>query len=147
MLTNLEVLDLSYNFLSGSVPASIYNISTLTYLAMGANILAGEIPYNIGYTLPSIQSLVMGVNKFHGQIPTSLSNTTNLIKIDLHSNSFHGIVPSFGTLPNLLHLNLGESYLRAGDWSFLTSLTNCTQLEKLFLNANILQGDLPSSIG
>ncbi|VAH54635.1 unnamed protein product [Triticum turgidum subsp. durum] len=146
-LSNLQVLDLSYNFLSGSIPASVYNISALTYLAMGANILAGEIPYNIGYTLPRIQTLDMGMNKFHGQIPTSLANTTYLQEINLSNNSFHGIVPSFGTLPNLISLNLGENHLEAGDWSFLTSLTNCTQLVKLFLDANILQGYLPSSIG
>ena len=145
-LPNLQVLDLTYNFLSGSVPDSIYNISTLAYLGMGVNILAGEIPYNIGYTLPSIQTLVMGVNKFHGQIPTSLANTTNLQVINLASNSFNGIVPSLGTLSNLVSLNLGENRLEAGDWSFLTSLTNCTQLVELSLDANILQGELPTSI-
>ncbi|KAE8812944.1 putative LRR receptor-like serine/threonine-protein kinase [Hordeum vulgare] len=146
-LPNLQVLDLSYNFLSKSVPASIYNISTLTYLAMGANILAGEIPYNIGYNLPKLQTLDIGMNKFHGQIPTSLANTSNLEKLNLAKNSFHGIVPSFGTLPNLISLNLGKNRLAAGDWSFLTSLTNCTQLVQLFLDANILQGHLPSTIG
>uniref|UniRef100_A0A453DL21 Receptor kinase-like protein Xa21 n=1 Tax=Aegilops tauschii subsp. strangulata TaxID=200361 RepID=A0A453DL21_AEGTS len=146
-LPNLQLLDLSYNFLSGSVPASIYNISTLTYLSVGVNSLAGEIPYNIGYTLPSIQTLIMGVNKFHGQIPTSLANTTNLHEIYLAENAFNGIVPSLGTLPNLISLDLGENSLQAGDWSFLTSLTNCSQLVELFLDANILQGDLPNSIG
>ncbi|KAM3299334.1 hypothetical protein ACQJBY_040700 [Aegilops geniculata] len=145
-LPNLQLLDLSYNFLSGSVPASIYNISTLTYLSVGVNSLAGEIPYNIGYTLPSIQTLIMGVNKFHGQIPTSLANTTNLHTIYLAENAFNGIVPSLGTLPNLISLDLGKNSLEAGDWSFLTSLTNCTQLEELLLDANILQGDLPNSI-
>ncbi|VAH39526.1 unnamed protein product [Triticum turgidum subsp. durum] len=113
---------------------------------MGANILSGKIPYNIGYTLPSIQTLIMGANKFHGQIPTSLANTMILRAIDLGNNSFHGIVPSLGTLPKLIYLDLGENRLEAGDWSFLTSLTNCTQLVELSLNANILQGDLPSSI-
>ncbi|VAH55022.1 unnamed protein product [Triticum turgidum subsp. durum] len=89
----------------------------------------------------------MGVNKFHGQIPTSLANTTNLHTIYLAESAFHGIVPSFGTLPNLISLDLGENSLEAGDWSFLTSLTNCTQLVELLLDANILQGDLPNSIG
>ena len=145
-LPNLQVLDLTYNLLSGSIPDCIYNISTLAYLGMGANILAGEIPYNIGYTLPSIQTLVMGENKFHGQIPNSLANTTNLQVINLASNSFNGIVPSLGTLSNLVSLNLGENHLEAGDWSFLTSLTNCTQLVELSLDANILQGEFPNSI-
>ncbi|KAM0893255.1 hypothetical protein ACQ4PT_025215 [Festuca glaucescens] len=145
-LPNLQVLDLSYNFLSGSVPPSIYNISTLTYLGMGANILVGEIPYNIGYTLPSIQRLIIGENKFQGLIPTSLANTTNLQKIYLRGNAFHGVMPSLGTLPNLNNLDLGENQLEEGDWSFLSSMTNCTQLVELYLDANIIQGVLPSSI-
>uniref|UniRef100_A0ACD6AGT0 Uncharacterized protein n=1 Tax=Avena sativa TaxID=4498 RepID=A0ACD6AGT0_AVESA len=145
-LPKLQELDLTYNNLSGSVPASTYNISTLTYLGMGANILLGEIPYNIGYTLPSLQSLIIGENKLQGQIPTSLANTTNLKEINLGNNAFHGVVPSLGTLPNLIILDLGKNKLEAGDWSFLSSLTNCTQLVKLYLDTNILSGVLPGSI-
>uniref|UniRef100_A0ACD5WY44 Uncharacterized protein n=1 Tax=Avena sativa TaxID=4498 RepID=A0ACD5WY44_AVESA len=145
-LPNLQELDLTYNFLSRRVPASIYNISTLTYLGMGANILVGEIPYDIGYTLPRIQTLYMGGNKFQGQIPISLANTTDLQEIDFSNNSLYGIVPSLGTMSNLISLNLGENQLEAGDWSFLSSLTNCTHLTELFLDANNLQGVLPSSI-
>ncbi|XBI11283.1 hypothetical protein VPH35_138374 [Triticum aestivum] len=142
----LRVLDLTYNSLSGTVPNTLYNISSLTYLGMGMNILVGEIPYNIGYTLPNIQTLIMQGNNFTGQIPISVANTTNLQVINLRDNSFHGIVPSFGTLPSLVDMNLGWNQLQAGDWSFLSSLTNCTQLEKLRLDANNLEGVLPNSI-
>ncbi|KAM3212262.1 hypothetical protein ACQJBY_065376 [Aegilops geniculata] len=143
----LQVLDLTYNFLSGTVPGTLYNMSALTYLGMGTNILEGQIPYNIGYTLPNIQTLIMQGNQFQGQIPTSLANTTNLQMIDLRENQFHGIVPSLGTLPSLVDLDLGGNQLEAGDWSFLSSLTNCTQLVKLRLDENNLQGVLPKSIG
>ncbi|KAE8812949.1 putative LRR receptor-like serine/threonine-protein kinase [Hordeum vulgare] len=149
----LQHLVLASNNLAGKIPSTIGNFSSLCWLLLSQNNFQGsiptsigEIPYNIGYTLPSIQTLIMGVNKFHGQIPTSLANTTNLHKIYLPENAFHGIVPSLGTLPNLISLDLGENSLEAGDWSFLTSLTNCTQLMELFLDANILQGDLPNSI-
>uniref|UniRef100_A0A0E0NBI3 Leucine-rich repeat-containing N-terminal plant-type domain-containing protein n=1 Tax=Oryza rufipogon TaxID=4529 RepID=A0A0E0NBI3_ORYRU len=43
-----------------------------------------------------------------------------------------GIVPSFGSLPNLQDLDLGYNQLEAGDWSFLSSLANCTQLKNDF---------------
>jgi Leucine-rich repeat (LRR) protein len=78
-------------------------------------------------------------NQFQGKIPTSLANTTNLQEINLRNNVFNGIIPSFGTLPSLVDLNLGKNQLEAGDWSFLSSLTNCTQLVNLRLDANILQ--------
>ncbi|VAI89588.1 unnamed protein product [Triticum turgidum subsp. durum] len=145
-IRNLEILDITYNFLTGSVPASLYNMSALTYLGMATNNLVGELPYNIGYTLPSIQTLIMQGNQFQGQIPTSLANTTNLQVINLRNNAFCGSIPSFGTLPSLVDLNLGKNQLEAGDWSFLSSLTNCTQLVNLRLDANTLQGVLPSAV-
>src|SRR6185503_15449752 len=116
---NLQALDLTYNYLSGTVPTSLYNMSTLTYLGIGANNLEGEIPNNIGFTLPSIKKMIFLENQFHGQIHASLANATNLMVMDLRYNSFHGIVPSLGSLPNLQELNLGMNQLEAGDWSFL----------------------------
>ncbi|KAJ1261701.1 hypothetical protein BS78_09G050800 [Paspalum vaginatum] len=146
-IASLQVLDMSYNNLSGNVPATLYNMSALTYLGLGMNNLSGELPANIGYTLPSITNLVLQGNNFQGQIPVSLANPTNLQVISLRANAFRGIIPSFGTLPNLIELDLGMNHLEAGDWSFLTSLTNCRQLVHLYLDANALHGVLPSSIG
>ncbi|WVZ79469.1 hypothetical protein U9M48_027043 [Paspalum notatum var. saurae] len=135
-IPNLQQLDMSYNILSGTVPASIFNISALVYLGMGMNNLTGEIPYSIGHTLPNIQISIMQENQFRGQIPTSLANTTNLQVVNLRYNAFHGIIPHFGSLPNLIELNLGMNQLEAGDW----------QLVRLYLDGNNIQGILPRSI-
>ena len=43
-------------------------MSALTYLGIGINVLVGEIPHNIGYTLPNIQGLILQGNQFEGQI-------------------------------------------------------------------------------
>ncbi|CAN6243530.1 unnamed protein product [Urochloa humidicola] len=145
-LAEMQELDMTYNILSANVPISIYNMSELAYLGMGVNSLNGEIPNDIGHTLPRISTLIMEENQLGGRIPTSLANTTNLQVINLRRNAFSGIIPSFGTLPNLLELNLGKNRLEAGGWSFLSSLTNCTQLQKLYLDGNILYGVLPISV-
>ncbi|CAL4889276.1 unnamed protein product [Urochloa decumbens] len=145
-LAEMQELDMTYNILSANVPISIYNMSELAYLGMGVNSLSGEIPNDIGHTLPRISTLIMQENELGGRIPTSLANTTNLQVINLRRNAFSGIIPSFGTLPNLIELNLGKNRLEAGGWSFLSSLTNCTQLHKLYLDGNILDGVLPNSI-
>jgi Leucine-rich repeat (LRR) protein len=146
-LANLQVLDMTNNVLSGTVPASLYNMSTLTHLGMGMNNLTGEIPGDIGYSLPRIVKLIMAQNNFQGQIPASLANATSLQIINLWDNAFRGTIPSFGTLPNLIELDLTMNHLESGDWSFLSSLTNCRQLVNLYLDKNALQGILPSSIG
>uniref|UniRef100_A0ACD5UH99 Uncharacterized protein n=1 Tax=Avena sativa TaxID=4498 RepID=A0ACD5UH99_AVESA len=142
----LQYIILQSNNLSGTIPSSMGNFSSLRWLSLGDNNFQGKLPYDLGYTLPSIQTLNMQGNQFQGQIPTSLANATNLQEINLRNNAFRGIIPSFGALPSLVDLNLGNNQLEAGDWSFLSSLTNCTQLVNLRLHANNLQGVLPSSI-
>ena len=52
---------------------------------------------------------------FANKIPVSLANTTSLQVINLRANAFSGIIPSFGTLPNLIELDrlkpeIGLSY-------------------------------------
>ncbi|KAF8691491.1 hypothetical protein HU200_040637 [Digitaria exilis] len=153
-LRKLQYLNLRSNNIGGIIPntlASCFNLqiidmSSLTYLGLRVNSLGGEIPNDIGYTLPRISTLIMQGNQLRGGIPTSLANSTNLQVIDLRQNAFSGLIPSFGTLPDLIELNLGKNRLEAGDWSFLSSLTNCSQLQKLYLDGNILDGALPSSI-
>ncbi|WVZ61663.1 hypothetical protein U9M48_011501 [Paspalum notatum var. saurae] len=127
---NLQALDLTYNLLSGTVPTSLYNMSTLTYLGIGRNSIMGHIPFDIGYTLPNIQTLIFQGNQLQGQIPASLANATNLVEINLGYNEFHGTIPSLGSLPSLV-----ES---PRSWRLLAELA---------LYENKIQGTLPSSIG
>lgn len=142
----LEELEFTGNNLTGTVPLPLYNMSTLTFLGMAENNLIGELPQNIGYTLKSIEMFILQGNKFHGQIPKSLAKATNLQLINLRENAFKGIIPYFGSLPNLTILDLGKNQLEAGDWTFLPALAH-TQLAELYLDANNLQGSLPSSTG
>uniref|UniRef100_A0A8R7UAH5 non-specific serine/threonine protein kinase n=1 Tax=Triticum urartu TaxID=4572 RepID=A0A8R7UAH5_TRIUA len=122
-------------------------MSSLTYLSLAVNNFVGELPFDIGYTLPSIQTFILQQNKVGGKIPASLANATNFLSINLGANAFYGIITSFGSLSNLEELILASNQLEAGDWSFLSSLANCTQLQVLSLGTNMMQGNLPSSVG
>ncbi|CAI7804219.1 unnamed protein product, partial [Closterium sp. NIES-54] len=44
LLTNLKSIDLSYNWLSGSVPAFMFTLPSLTKITMGYNYLTGALP-------------------------------------------------------------------------------------------------------
>ncbi|CAN6355867.1 unnamed protein product, partial [Urochloa humidicola] len=143
----MQVLDLTYNNLSGMVPSAIYNLSSLKYLGLGNNGFVGSLPSTMGNTLPKIEKIIMSVNKLNGEIPRSLANATKLIHIYLAQNSFSGVIPSMGTLLNLQGLFLFENHrLEAGDWTFFSSLTNCTRLSFLDLDGNNIQGNFPSSV-
>jgi len=115
-------------------------MSSLTFLAIGANKLVGRLPGNIGNTLSGITGLVLEGNNFQGPIPDSLANASYLQMLDLRSNAFTGIIPSLGSLSMLTYLDVGENRLEAGDSSFMSSLSNCTQLTNLWLDRNNLQG-------
>ncbi|MBC2899671.1 hypothetical protein CFC21_112494 [Triticum aestivum] len=146
-IPTLEKLVLSANNLSGPVPPSIFNMSSLKSLAAFDNSLVGRLPFDIGYTLQNIEYLILTGNNFDGPIPASLLKAYRLRWLLLNSNRFIGSIPFFGSLPNLVRLDLACNKLEADDWGFVSSLSNCSRLNMLALDGNNLNGKLPSSIG
>ncbi|KAK9153563.1 hypothetical protein Sjap_001043 [Stephania japonica] len=128
----------------------IYNMSSIEVLDMAENNLHGNLPQDMGHTLPNLTELYLGGNKFSGTIPKSLANASWLRNLELSSNNFVGRVPkSLGSLQNLNRINLESNHLgsgKEGDLDFITSLTNCKNLQLLALDNNLLGGVLPNSI-
>lgn len=149
--SRLMFLQLSANRLSGPIPPCIFNISSLHYLALAANELeGGQLPPDIGNTLPNLTYLILGACQFRGPLPASLANASRLSFMDLAENNFSGQVPSdLGRLQHLGSLNLETNQLEASDassWRFLDSLSNCSRLQLLSMSQNRLSGKLPSSV-
>ncbi|CAB4266258.1 unnamed protein product [Prunus armeniaca] len=150
-LYKLKELDLAVNQLTGTVALSIYNISSLVLFTVASNQLWGEIPSNIGHTLPNLLYFRTCINQFTGKIPASLHNISGIRSIRLANNLFEGSVPpGLGNLQFLERYNIGfNQILSYGDdgLSFLTSLTNNTRLQFLGIDDNNLEGVIPESIG
>uniref|UniRef100_A0A0E0MG60 Leucine-rich repeat-containing N-terminal plant-type domain-containing protein n=1 Tax=Oryza punctata TaxID=4537 RepID=A0A0E0MG60_ORYPU len=106
-LSSLKVFDVGRNrLMSIRFPQAILNLSSLTLVFLAVNHLSGEIPSDIGNSLPSLQALTLGMNLFYGNVPYSLMNTSNLHLIDMLYNNFTGVIPSsIGRLTNLSFLN------------------------------------------
>lgn len=139
--------------MSGSLPIGIFNISTLFAISIvaGKN-LTGNLPLDMGYKLPNLEELYLGNNSLTGVIPTSISNSSQLSRIDLGSNNFHGIIPnSLGDLRFLEHLRLFDNNLTsepsAPDLSFISYLSNCRYLNSLIVDGNPFDATLPVSVG
>ena len=108
---HVVVLDLRNNGLSGSIPASIANLSELVALRLSLNQLVGSIPATLG-TIASLQSLDLSWNQLSGEIPPQLGNLSSLRRLQLSSNPLTGsIPPTFGALSNLEFLYLDSNQL------------------------------------
>ena len=168
-LSNLQVLDLAFNFLSGPIPPGLGNLTSLMVLDLATNDnLAGPIPPDLG-NLSNLQELTLAYNALSGGIPPGIGNLTNLQKLDLHHNHLNGQIPQeLGSLTSLQLLYLSENQLTGavpselGDLVALQQLSldrnqlsnaipvelgNLTSLQYLYLEVNQLSGSIPAELG
>ncbi|CAN6559553.1 unnamed protein product [Malus baccata var. baccata] len=118
--TELIWLLMPVNNLGGTLPTSIFNLSTtIERFWAYTNQLDGSIPAGIG-KITNLESLAMEVNSFTGDIPSDIGELSRLVELDFSTNELSGSIPS--------------------------SLGNLTKLSRLFLQRNNLQGIIPSSL-
>eukprot|EP01039_Chlorochromonas_danica_P008120 gene8120-8959_t len=94
-LINLEVLVLSSNTLSGSIPPTVGKLTALVTLDLSWNKLTGSIPSEL-YSLHCLQVLRLDNNKLSGEISNALAQLPKLVHLDLSRNEFTGCVPDVG---------------------------------------------------
>ncbi|XP_047043909.1 receptor-like protein EIX2, partial [Lolium rigidum] len=82
-------LDLSSNQFNGLVPQLPQNIGTLD---LSRNSLSGPLPFNVRSPI-SIETLILFDNQFTGTIPTSLCQMKSLTVLDIGNNMITGQFP------------------------------------------------------
>ncbi|URD84991.1 LRR receptor-like serine threonine-protein kinase [Musa troglodytarum] len=143
-------LDLSYNSLHGSLPASLGNLSMLRSLDLGSklkylylsnNSFSGNLSPRITNTMPSLQWFDLSMNNMSGEIPFSYCQLRNLEGLQLYENNLSRVIPNcWKTSSNLLLLDLSSNKLVGG---VPDSLCNLQMLESLHLSHNNLSGQIP----
>ncbi|KAL2538632.1 putative LRR receptor-like serine/threonine-protein kinase [Forsythia ovata] len=148
-LGNLNLVEfiVNTNGLSGSIPFSMFNISTLEILDMGINYFSSNLPSTMGFSLPDVEVLYLGSNRLSGVIPISVTNTSKLTKLSMANNFLTGTIPNFGNSRLLQKFFIGENNLTGESLRFFSSLTNCRYLKFLMVSETKLSGVLPASIG
>ncbi|XP_077212795.1 uncharacterized protein LOC143847891 [Tasmannia lanceolata] len=146
-LSKLRILYLGYNNLTGSIPPSVGNLSSLTDCCAQNrhNNLEGRIPDELG-RIAGLEYLQIGSNELSGMIPTTLYNLSSLLLFDVTGNQL------FGSLPPHLGLTLSSlQYLYVGQNQFTgpipVSLSNASGLIELEFSGNNFDGSLPLNLG
>lgn len=136
-------IDLHSNNLSGSLPSTIANLSSLIILILYDNHISGDLPSSFTSFNPYLVSL--NGNDLTGTLPSDIGNMSHLIYFQVDDNDFSGAIPdSIYLLTNLTTLGLsGNAFTGA----ISSQISNLTSLENLFLKNNQLSGAIPSSLG
>ncbi|CAB9511418.1 leucine rich repeat [Seminavis robusta] len=142
--TSLDSLVFIGNFLSGTIPESIWHLP-LNTLALGQNQLTGTIPTEIGL-LSNLTYLSLAFNGFSGEIPSQIGFLTDVAIVNLYFSSFTGTIPTeIGQLSAVDFLGLNSCTFTG---TIPTEIGLLTNLRLGFgADGNSLTGSVPSEIG
>ncbi|KAL4351165.1 hypothetical protein GQ457_06G020610 [Hibiscus cannabinus] len=138
-------IDLSSNFLQGSLPCLSSNVGTLD---LSNNSFSGSMSPFLCCKMEepkSLGTLHLADNYLSGPIPDCLMSWPNIFSMNLKNNNLSGSLPSsMGSLSFLQSLHLRRNNLSG---ILPPSLQNCSLLLALDLGENKFEGNLPSWIG
>ncbi|CAB4284814.1 unnamed protein product [Prunus armeniaca] len=141
--SNLRVLDLSWNSISGPIPGSLANFSNLKVLNLSGNSISGPIP-GLFAKFSNLRELDLRQNNISGPIPGFFANFSNLRVLDLSWNSISGPIPgSFENFSNLRMLGLSWNNISGPIPGFFANFSKLTSLR---LSGCRLNGTFPNEI-
>eukprot|EP00658_Telonema_sp_P-2_P081770 TRINITY_DN8475_c0_g3_i3.p1 TRINITY_DN8475_c0_g3~~TRINITY_DN8475_c0_g3_i3.p1 ORF type:complete len:1118 (-),score=247.99 TRINITY_DN8475_c0_g3_i3:75-3428(-) len=157
--TKLGFVVLWQNSLSGTLPTSFSQLTSLRYMSLAQNSMSGTLPDlsqmpNLGYilvdrnsflgTIPTLSSpsqislMMMSANQLSGTLPLQFSELTAVKHLVLTNNQVSGTIPDQWQSTSLAVLSLGKNSLSGTlpDWSTLAGL------RVIDMSSNFLSGSL-----
>nr|XP_016494069.1 PREDICTED: receptor-like protein 12 [Nicotiana tabacum] len=143
-LSSVVFLSIANNTINGTIPSSICNATNLEVLDLSSNKLSGRIPACLAeQSSRSLKVLNLGRNNLRGNLPGNFSEKCSLETIDLRQNNLEGKIPrSISNCRKLKVLNLGNNKITDTLPCWLKSLSN---LHVLVLRFNNFHGNIDCS--
>ncbi|WVZ07316.1 hypothetical protein V8G54_020662 [Vigna mungo] len=140
VLPNLQYLNLSRNYIQGSISRDFGKMSLLHTLDLSNNHLSGEIPKNISRDGSRLENLKLSHNRLYGPVFPSLKY---LEELHLDDNNLYGSIPNSFLNSSLQVLSLGYNNLVGKLPSVVGNFSN---LAKISLSNNHLEGSIPTCL-
>ncbi|GAU31588.1 hypothetical protein TSUD_54110 [Trifolium subterraneum] len=149
----LQIIDLSRNYLNGTIPKewgsmtnllNMYDLSLIFLIGtLPSNRLTGSIPVEIANISTLIQ-LDLTANQISDNIPRELGNLTQIRTLRLSSNNFTGELPAtLAKLTALLDFQISDNHFSGKIPDFIQNWTN---INSLSIQGSGLSGPIPSEI-
>ncbi|KAK2984116.1 hypothetical protein RJ640_025443, partial [Escallonia rubra] len=139
---NSQHFSAELNNLTGGIPLSFGNLSSLVQLSIGMNSLTGTIPATLGQ-LRRLEELYLYNNNLSGTIPPAIFNLSSIRIISLSDNEFQGsLPPNMGiTFPSLETLGLYGNHFTG---SIQYALANASRLSRFAGASSNFTGKMPN---
>eukprot|EP01083_Nonionella_stella_P176607 618372_1 len=138
---HVSAIKLSSNNLTGRLPKSIANLTSLSVLNMSNNALKGSIPFET-FSLANVQMIDLSGNYLNGSLILGIDSLDPLTQLHLNNNKLSGSIPNnLGTLlPNLRELSLHHNAFSS---TIPHTLNASVSLEYAYFHDNNLNGMIP----
>jgi Leucine-rich repeat (LRR) protein len=134
-LKNLKKLELSFNPISGNIPSELGSLEKLEVLAINGTALSGSIPETLG-NLSNLKQLHLSSNQLSGSIPESLGNLKQIEVFNVFDNDLFGELPQgLATCRNLKELMVAENNFKNQENFSVILLSNSGSKVNLYENS------------
>ncbi|KAE8703314.1 hypothetical protein F3Y22_tig00110472pilonHSYRG00309 [Hibiscus syriacus] len=137
-ISSLQVFFLYNNMLTGSIPSVSRDLPSLKYIDFSFNNLTGHIPKEMFDHLPNLKILFLSVNRLSGGIPANLFKGRELQVLSISYNQLEGkLQGEIGNLSKLQCLAIDHNHFQG----------NASKLTLLEMSSNYFSGSIPNDLG
>ncbi|GJN05720.1 hypothetical protein PR202_ga23379 [Eleusine coracana subsp. coracana] len=142
-LSDVTIFMASGNNFTGNFPSSFCGITNIQLLDLSYNKFSGYIPSCLMQNANSLQSLNLNQNQFYGELPDNIKEGCSFEALDFSSNWIEGKLPrSLVACKNLQILDVGNNQISD---SFPCWMSKLPKLEILVLKSNKFFGQVAQS--
>ena len=142
-LDQLQRLIIMGTGLSGAIPREFGQLTQLEYLLLNGNDLTGPIPHELGL-LPNLTRIEFDYNELSGELPPSLFTSESITHISIRDNELTGPIPrEISPRSQIRFLHLAENQLNS---EIPPEIGRLQHLQELWLHNNQLTGEIPTTI-